>query len=225
MTRGRPSVWSSAVATFITVEGLDGAGKRTLVDGLRRQWEADGVRVATIAFHRYGESIHADLAAEALRGGHGDVTESAYAMALLFALDRREAAPELRTLLEANDVVVADRYVASNAAYTAGRVAQQSPSAAVAATEWVRALEFDRFGLPVPDWQLFLGVPVDVAAQRAVSRADADASRERDRYERDAALQERVDEAYRGLAAAQWMSPWRVLSGEPEPGLAAELLA
>ena len=213
------------MATFITVEGLDGAGKRTLVDGLRRQWEADGVRVATIAFPRYGESIHADLAAEALRGGHGDVTESAYAMALLFALDRREAAPELRTLLEANDVVVADRYVASNAAYTAGRVAQQSPSAAVAATEWVRALEFDRFGLPVPDWQLFLGVPVDVAAQRAVSRADADASRERDRYERDAALQERVDEAYRGLAAAGWVAPWRVLSGEPEPGLAVELLA
>ena len=80
------------MTTFITVEGLDGAGKRTLVDGLRRQWESDGVRVATIAFPRYGESIHADLAAEALHGGHGDVTESAYAMALLFALDRREAA-------------------------------------------------------------------------------------------------------------------------------------
>lgn len=213
------------MATFITVEGLDGAGKHTLVDGLKRQWESDGVRVATIAFPRYGESIHADLAAEALRGGHGDVTESAYAMALLFALDRRDAVHTLKVLLDLNDVVVADRYVASNAAYTAARLAEESPGAAVAATEWVRALEFDRFGLPVPDWQLFLGVPVDVAAHRAVSRAASDASRERDRYERDAALQERVDEAYRGLAAAQWVSPWRVLSGEQEPGLAAELLA
>lgn len=212
------------MATFITVEGIDGAGKRTLVDGLRQQWEADGVRVATIAFPRYGESIHADLTAEALRGGHGDVTDSAYAMALLFALDRREAAPHVRELIAAHDVVVSDRYVASNAAYTAARVAAQSTSAAVAATEWVRALEFDRFGLPVPDYQLFLGVPVELAAQRAVSRAQSDATRDRDRYERDAALQERVDEAYRGLAAANWVSPWRVLSGDPAPGLAAELL-
>ncbi|GED99493.1 dTMP kinase [Gordonia crocea] len=213
------------MATFITVEGIDGAGKRTLVDGLRRGWEADGVRVATIAFPRYGESVHADLSAEALRGFHGDVTDSAYAMALLFALDRREAAPALRSLIAENDVVVADRYVASNAAYTAARVAERSTGAAVAATEWVRALEFDRFDLPVPDWQLFLGVPVEVAAQRAVDRAETDAGRDRDRYERDAALQARVDEAYRGLAAAQWVSPWRVLSGDPVPGLAAELLA
>ncbi|GAB09962.1 thymidylate kinase [Gordonia araii NBRC 100433] len=213
------------VSTFITVEGLDGAGKRTLVDGLRRQWEADSVRVTTIAFPRYGESVHADLAAEALRGEHGDVTDSAYAMALLFALDRREAAPALRELIAGHDVVIADRYVASNAAYTSARLAEESVSGAVAATEWVRTLEFERFGLPVPDWQLFLGVPVEVAAQRAVSRAEHDASRDRDRYERDAALQERVDEAYRGLAAAQWVSPWRVLSGDPEPGLAADLLA
>lgn len=212
------------VSTFITVEGLDGAGKRTLVDGLRQQWAADGLRVATIAFPRYGESVHADLAAEALRGGHGDLTDSAYAMALLFALDRRAALPRLRELIDAHDVVIADRYAASNAAYTAARVADHSTAAAVEAAEWVRALEFERFGLPVPQWQLFLGVPVDVAAQRAVHRAAADATRERDRYERDAALQERVDEAYRGLAAAQWVAPWRVLSGDPEPGLAAELL-
>ncbi|MFT3900771.1 MAG: dTMP kinase [Gordonia sp. (in: high G+C Gram-positive bacteria)] len=208
------------MATFITVEGLDGAGKRTLVDGLRRQWEADGVRVATIAFPRYGESVHADLAAEALHGEHGDVTDSAYAMALLFALDRRDAVPRLTALLDENDVVVADRYAASNAAYTAARV----PSAADAAVEWVRALEFDRFALPVPDHQLFLGVPVEVAAQRAVSRAESDESRARDRYERDADLQARVDAAYRRLAAQEWVSPWRVLAGDPPSGLAAQLL-
>ncbi|MFT4202266.1 dTMP kinase [Gordonia sp. (in: high G+C Gram-positive bacteria)] len=208
------------MATFITVEGLDGAGKRTLVDGLRRAWAADGVRVATIAFPRYGESVHADLAAEALHGEHGDVTDSAYAMALLFALDRRGAVDDLSALLEGNDVVVADRYAASNAAYTAARV----PDAAAAAVEWVRELEFERFALPVPDHQLFLGVPVEVAAQRAVSRAASDDSRARDRYERDADLQARVDASYRRLAADEWVSPWRVLDGDPDPGLAAELL-
>lgn len=212
------------MATFIAVEGIDGAGKRTLVEGLRRQWETGGVRVATVAFPRYGESIHADLTAEDLRGGHGDLSQSAYAMALLFALDRRDCARRLRELIDDYDVVIADRYAASNAAYTAARLADNSVREAVAATEWVRALEFDRFGLPVPDHQLFLGVPVALAAQRAVSRAAGDASRDRDRYERDSTLQERVDEAYRGLAAAQWVSPWRILSGAPEPDLAQDLL-
>ncbi|MGI9208807.1 MAG: dTMP kinase, partial [Rhodococcus sp. (in: high G+C Gram-positive bacteria)] len=104
---------------LIVVEGLDGAGKRTLSAGLVEAWRAAGARVATLAFPRYGRSIHADLGAEALRGQHGDTASSAEAMALLWALDRRDAADELRKLLAANDIVLLDRYVASNAAYTA----------------------------------------------------------------------------------------------------------
>ncbi len=72
-------------------------------------------------FPRYGQSVHADLGAEALRGGHGDTASSIEAMALLWALDRRDAADELRKLLADNDIVLLDRYVASNAAYTAAR--------------------------------------------------------------------------------------------------------
>ena len=101
------------MATFIAVEGIDGAGKRTLVEGLRRQWETGGVRVATVAFPRYGESIHADLTAEALRGGHGDLSQSAYAMALLFALDRRDCARRLRELIDDYEQTLANPYVAA----------------------------------------------------------------------------------------------------------------
>ena len=89
---------------LIVVEGLDGAGKRTLSAGLVEAWRAEGARVATLAFPRYGRSIHADLGAEALRGQHGDTASSVEAMALLWALDRRDAADELfetvRTELE-----------------------------------------------------------------------------------------------------------------------------
>ena len=44
--------------------------------------------MATLAFPRYGHSVTADLAAEALHGRHGDLSSSVYAMAMLFALDR-----------------------------------------------------------------------------------------------------------------------------------------
>jgi len=60
---------------LIVIEGLDGAGKRTLTDGLRSAWETAGKSVATLAFPRYGVSVPADVAAEALHGGHGDLAE------------------------------------------------------------------------------------------------------------------------------------------------------
>ena len=73
---------------LIAIEGVDGAGKRTLDDGLRRPSKQAGKSVATLAFPRYGQSVTADIAAEALHGKHGDLASSVYAMAMLFALDR-----------------------------------------------------------------------------------------------------------------------------------------
>ena len=89
---------------LIVIEGLDGAGKRTLTEGLRSEFEAAGKSVATLAFPRYGHSIHADVAAEALHGEHGDLADSVYAMAMLFALDRAGAAEQVDALRTSHDV-------------------------------------------------------------------------------------------------------------------------
>lgn len=193
---------------LIVIEGLDGAGKRTLTEGLRTALEADGKTVTTLAFPRYGRSVHADLAAEALHGEHGDLTDSVYAMATLFALDRAGAADDIRGLTDSHDVLILDRYVASNAAYSAARLHQRGDGEVVA---WVRDLEFGRFGLPVPDYQVLLDVPVELAAQRAIGRAAADTGRARDAYERDGGLQQRTGAVYAELAAAGWGGPWRVV--------------
>ena len=109
---------------LIVIEGLDGAGKRTLADGLRSEFEAAGKSVAAMAFPRYGQSVPADVAAEALHGEHGDLADSVYAMAMLFALDRAGAAELIDGLRRSNDVLILDRYVASNAAYSAARLHQ-----------------------------------------------------------------------------------------------------
>ncbi|GAB16514.1 thymidylate kinase [Gordonia effusa NBRC 100432] len=207
---------------LIAVEGLDGAGKNTLVTSLVTGWRARGMSVATLAFPRYGAAVTADIAAEALHGRHGDLASSAYAMAMLFALDRADAAGQIRADIDSHDVVILDRYVASNAAYSAARLGE--PISGPAAT-WVADLEFGRFALPVPNHQVFLGVPTSVAAERARTRAASDATRARDAYERDGDLQTRVDAAYRDLAAAQWFSPWSVTTGEADDPAIEELTA
>lgn len=202
---------------LIVIEGVDGAGKRTLTNGLRAAFEAAGHSVANLAFPRYGVSLPADLAAEALRGSHGDLAESVYAMAVLFAMDRAGAKDEIEHLTATHSVVILDRYVASNAAYSAARL-RQGAHGDVAA--WVSDLEYGRLRLPAPQWQLLLDVPTEVAAQRAVDRAAADAARARDAYERDDGLQRRTSAVYAELAAADWGGRWAVAGPDVD---AAEL--
>ncbi|SMC69178.1 dTMP kinase [Lentzea albidocapillata] len=195
---------------LVVIEGLDGAGKRTLANGLTEALAAQGRTVAGHAFPRYGVSVHADLVRDGLYGRLGDLSESVYGMAVLYALDRRGAADEIRKDLEEHDVVLLDRYVASSAAYSAARLHQDEHGEFV---RWVHELEIERFGLPVPDLQLLLRVPVEVAAERAAKREQADESRARDIYESDGSLQARCGVVYDGLANIGWLSPWQVVDG------------
>lgn len=209
------------MGVLIAVEGLDGAGKRTLTDAVVAALAARGLSVATLAFPRYGRSAHADLAAEALRGAHGDLADSVYAMALLFALDRADARTELAKLLADNDIVILDRYVASNAAYNAARLHQ---SADGEMTRWTADLEFGRFGMPEPDAQVLLDVPTELAAERAHRRGELDSTRALDAYERDAELQRRTLEVYRELVKTGWHGRWWVHApGDDPEALAARI--
>jgi dTMP kinase len=210
----------AAVGRLVVIEGLDGAGKRTLAEGLAA---AVGGTVARFAFPRYADDVHAELVRDALYGRMGDLASSVHGMAVLFALDRHAAAPALRAALDAHDVVLVDRYAASNAAYGAARLHQDAAGEFVA---WVRELEIGRFAIPVPDHQLYLQVPLAVAAQRAAHRERTEPGRERDAYEADDGLQERTGAVYAQLAAASWLSPWTVLDGaDPDVGaVAAQLL-
>jgi dTMP kinase len=195
----------------VVIEGLDGAGKQTLVRALAGQAEDQGVRIATLAFPRYGASVHADLVRDALYGRLGDLSASVYGTALLFALDRRGAKEQIAALAAAHDLVVLDRYTASNAAYGSARLrAPGAPDghAADGFAEWVQELEMGRFGLPVPDRQILLSTAPELAAARARGRAAEQSDRALDRFEADSGLQERTATAYRELASAQYLSPW-----------------
>lgn len=209
---------------LIVIEGIDGAGKRTLAEKLTAALRDRGAEVVQRAFPRYGESVHADLIHDGLHGRLGGFGDEPYGMAMLYALDRHAAAPGLRADLDAHDVVLLDRYVASNAAFGAARGHEDARGVFV---EWVRAVEIDRLGVPAPHAQLLLRVPVDVAAERAAHRERTEAGRERDTWESDGSLQARVAAVYDGLADDGWLSPWHVIDGTATPDfekLAVDLL-
>ncbi|KXU18685.1 thymidylate kinase [Corynebacterium sp. HMSC06D04] len=184
---------------LVSIEGIDGAGKNTLVNRIKGELS---VEVDVLGFPRYEESVHAQLAQEALYGRMGDLTDSAYAMATLFALDRFGAKDCLLEAQEGKDLLILDRYVASNAAYSAARLGTDE------VVDWVYDLEFSRLGLPKPSLQIFLDTDVELAAARAEARAAEDAGRARDRYEKDSDLQTNTAAAYRRLAERAWGGRW-----------------
>ncbi|SER59839.1 dTMP kinase [Corynebacterium cystitidis] len=188
---------------IIAIEGIDGAGKNTLMRALRTDLAQDFAEVDTLSFPRYDDSIHAQLAHEALHGRMGDLTASAYAMATLFALDRAGAKDRLDAFARGDDrVLLLDRYVASNAAYTAARTGDYG------VIDWVGQLEYGRLELPQPQLQILLSTAPEEASKRARKREATDVTRTRDSYERDSDLQQATYEAYVYLAESKWAGQW-----------------
>ncbi|WP_257162236.1 dTMP kinase [Corynebacterium cystitidis] len=188
---------------IIAIEGIDGAGKNTLMRALRTDLAQDFAEVDTLSFPRYDDSIHAQLAHEALHGRMGDLTASAYAMATLFALDRAGAKDRLDAFARDDDrVLLLDRYVASNAAYTAARTGDYG------VIDWVGQLEYGRLELPQPQLQILLSTAPEEASRRARKREATDVTRSRDSYERDGDLQQATYETYVYLAESKWAGRW-----------------
>lgn len=200
------------MSRLIAIEGVDGSGKQTLTRRVVDRWTAAGAHVVSLGFPRYGVDVHADLVRDALYGRLGDVADSVHGPAVLFALDRRAAADEIRAALRTADLVLLDRYVSSNAAYGAAR--QGAPDVPSTFPQWVRELEIERFAVPPPTHQVLLAPPVAVAAARARQRAAQVDDRALDTFESDGGLQSRVDRMYRELAAQSYLSPWTVLTGD-----------
>jgi dTMP kinase len=180
---------------FITLEGLDGAGKTThiewLADALRRRGKTVlvtrepggtplGERLRDLILH---EPMHADT--EAL---------------LMFAGRQEHLRALILPALDAGKWVVCDRFTDATMAYQGG--GRRIPLARLAILEnWVQ-------GNLQPDLTLFFDVPVATALGRLP------ASQARDRFEQEqAAFFERVREVYyqRLVASPQRM---RLVNGD-----------
>ena len=94
---------------FIVLEGLDGAGKSTQIALLREYFAGRGIESAYIHFPRFDAPVYGELIARFLRGEFGGADRvDPYLVALLFAGDRAEAAPQIRQWLAEGKVVLLD---------------------------------------------------------------------------------------------------------------------
>ncbi|MBR1576703.1 MAG: thymidylate kinase [Bacteroidales bacterium] len=189
---------------LIVLEGLDGAGKSTQVRRLKHYLELRCQALRYIHFPRYDAPVYGELISRFLRGDFGSV-EAVHPqlVALLFAEDRHGAAPEMKRALESGATVLLDRYVYSNVAYQCAKLSD--PMEAERLRDWILETEYGPFGLPKPDLNLFLDVPIGFVEQSLSAHREG-AERDyleggSDIHEADMDLQRRVRDIYRRQAA------------------------
>ncbi len=173
---------------LVTLEGGEGAGKSTLVAGLREHFVQRGLDVlytrepgGTPA----GEAIR-ELVLDPAHRGIGAETE----LLLMFAARAQLVRDVLRPALEAGRWVLCDRFTDASYAYQGG--GRGIDAARIAELERIAT------GGLVPDLTLLLDLPVAHGRARASQRGDAD----RIEAERDEFF-ERVRAVYLARAAAE----------------------
>lgn len=147
---------------FIVFEGIDGAGKSTQVELLRKKLEAEGRRVSVTA-----EPTGLESGRALRRALSGETPKTECQMASMFVLDRiaHNIAPEdgIRALTESGQDVICDRYYYSTLAYQ-GQTTDYG---------WVKAMNLSCPEIARPDLCIYLDLLPEQSLARIRKRGEA----------------------------------------------------
>ena len=171
-------------AKFITLEGIDGAGKSTQMRGIQRLLEDAGVRC--VLTREPGGTPLAEEVRGLLLAQRDEPVAPMTELLLMFAARNQHLQQVVRPALAVGTWVVSERFTDASYAYQGG--GRQLDQASVETLE--RMVQ----GALRPDLTLFLDVQPGTAVQRMKGRRD-------DRFEEErAAFFDRVRNAYLDLA-------------------------
>jgi len=145
---------------LIVVDGTDGSGKTTQVKLLFNYLKQKQIAVETMDFPRY-ENVYGKIVKAILTSQWGQRL-SPYLVALPFAMDRRAAKGEILEWLEADKVIIADRYATSSLAHQGAKLEGKQREKLM---KWIEKLEYGFNQLVKEDLVIFLSLPFQVSQQ------------------------------------------------------------
>lgn len=171
--------------TFITLEGVEGAGKSTQMQRIRRWLEEHGHEV--IETREPGGTEIAELIRDVVLHGHHPEMAPRTELLLIFAARAQHVHELIRPALERGLCVLCDRFSDASHAYQGG-------GRGISESE-IEALEGVAHPGLQPDLTLLLDLPVDAGLERASGRGSED------RFETESlAFLERARSHYLGRA-------------------------
>lgn len=201
---------------LVALEGIDGSGKGTQAALLAGRARDDGRTVETFSFPTYDGNPFAEAVAGYLNGEFGTADEVHPELAaLLYAADRFHARGALVQAMATYDLVICDRYVASNAAHQGAKLQGDERRRLL---EWLEQVEYGEFALPRPDLVILFDTPVAVARSLVARKGERGyTTLEADIHENDTAHTTATREVYLELAER---NDWRVvLTANDDGGL------
>lgn len=160
---------------LIVIDGLDGSGKTTQFDIISKLLE-EKHDVKAISFPEYDKPSSA-LVKMYLNGeiSKNAAEVNAYAASSFYAVDRYAS---YKIYWEENykngDVILASRYVSSNAIHQMGKLPENEWDDYL---KWLEDYEYSKLGLPRPDCVIFLDMPVEISQRLMTSRYNGDESK------------------------------------------------
>lgn len=189
--------------SLFVIEGIDGAGKSTQITLLRKFLASEGFSCEYLHFPRTEAPYFGDLIARFLRGEFGSNNEvNPWLVAMLYAGDRKDAAPLIVKWLKEKKIVLLDRYTYSNIAYQCAKLENKEERNKL--RNWIMDLEFTHFRIPRPDLNIFLDVPFCFTERKLKSsRSGKDRTYlngTRDIHEENLSFQKKVRDIYLEVA-------------------------
>lgn len=181
--------------TFIVIEGIDGAGKATQIELLKKYFSYTSGSVAIYAFPQYDQPTGQAIKL-ALQSGGTTLTEKI----MLFAKDRLAARDRIIADLESNKTVIVDRYISSMLVYAAAELRYKYLQSKLdelnmlelqitQTMDEIFTLEIDHNKMPVATYQLFLNIDEATGNRLVKQRGELD-SNERNRHLQQFCLEE-----------------------------------
>lgn len=188
---------------FLTLEGIEGAGKSTVAAGLATALRTRGITV--VATREPGGTPLAERLREVVLQRGAETLSPQAETLLMFAARAVHVDNLIRPALARGEWVICDRYTDATRAYQGGGRG--------VATAFIETLSRETVGGLTPDLTLLLDLPVETGLQRAHARRKAKGVTEGeggehgdlpDRFEAETVVFfERVRERYRAIAAAE----------------------
>ncbi len=180
---------------FIVIDGADGTGKATQTELLAQTLGMAGYDGAVLDFPQYNTASAAMLE-KYLRGEYGNLNPEA--ASILYAIDRFDAKEKLQDYLSQGKIILANRYVTSNAGHQGAKI--QDYEDRVKFYKWLRNLEFTIFDIPQPDLNIVLHVPTEIS-WGLIEERSAREGRFRDLHEMDRSHLEAAERTYVEIAS------------------------